>query len=215
MTKAKKATQTKRTLVSLMTIVMLLVSIFSILPTSITANATAHSEANLTYYGPNLNGNRIEAYCQSTIKVYLDSSLRTPGSKDAKGRAKYYNAYAENNDLIYIFNANSSSCYISYPVGSTRRYGYIRSSDIFLLNHSYNKTTSKAKVNTFRQSNLSTKFGEVWVGDTVFSTGIIGNSYRITYNCGGNNWKSAWVSYSDYVRICGNVRCAYSRVSYR
>ena len=73
-----------------------------------------------TYYGPSLSeGKRIEAYSQSTIKVYLDSSLNTAGSRDSNGRAKYYNACITNNDLVYIFDANSSYCYVSYPVGNT------------------------------------------------------------------------------------------------
>lgn len=204
----------KRVLSSIMTVVMILVSIFCIPSTSITASAATREDYLQTYYGPKLNGNRIEAYCQSTIKVYIDASLRTAGSKNKNGVAKYYNACATNNDLIYVYSTNSKSCYVSYPVGSTRRYGYIKTSDLFLLNHSRGKITSKAKVNTFKQSNLSTKAGEVWIGDSVFSTGRIGNSYRVTYNV-GNNWKSAWVSYSDYVKICGNSKYARSTVTCR
>ena len=157
------------------------------------------------YYGPSLaNGKRIEAYCQSTIKVYLDSSLRTAGSKDGNGRAKYYNACATNNDLIYIYSANSSSCYISYPVGSTRRYGYIRTSDLLLLNYTQNKISSKAKVDAFKQSNLSQKGGEIWVNDTVYVTGKNGSSYRVTFNISGGNWKSMWISQASYDKIRGS-----------
>ena len=105
------------------TLTALCIGTATIIPTISNAEDSSFSlsvSAASTYYGPSLaNGKRIEAYCQSTIKVYLDSSLRTAGSKDGNGRAKYYNACATNNDLIYIYSANSSSCYISYPVGST------------------------------------------------------------------------------------------------
>lgn len=210
---AKKTTN-KRVLSLIMTVVVLLTGFLCIDSTKITASAATRLEYWYTYYGPNLNGNRIEAYCQSTIKVYLDASLRTAGSKNGNGVARYYNACATSNDLIYIYRANSQSCYISYPVGSTRRYGYIKTSELLVLNHNRGKITSRAKVNTFRQSNLSTKAGEVWVGDSVFSTGRIGNSYRVTYNV-GKNWKSAWVSRSDYIKICGSSVYAMPHVTCR
>ena len=173
--------------------------------------ATTRAEHCLTDYGTSLTeGKRIEAYSQSKIKVYLDSSLDTPGSKDGNGNAKYYNACITNNDLVYIFNVKPAYCYISYPVGNSRRYGYIRTTDLLVLNYPKYKVTSKAKVSTYRQSNLSTKAGEVWVGDSVFTTGFSwsDNTYRITYNISAGNWKSAWVSRTDYIKICGDSRYA-------
>ena len=190
------------------TLTALCIGTATIIPTISNAEDSSFSlsvSAASTYYGPSLaNGKRIEAYCQSTIKVYLDSSLRTAGSKDGNGRAKYYNACATNNDLIYIYSANSSSCYISYPVGSTRRYGYIRTSDLLLLNYTQNKISSKAKVDAFKQSNLSQKGGEIWVNDTVYVTGKNGSSYRVTFNISGGNWKSMWISQASYDKIRGS-----------
>ena len=190
------------------TLTALCIGTATIIPTISNAEDSSFSlsvSAASTYYGPSLaNGKRIEAYCQSTIKVYLDSSLRTAGSKDGNGRAKYYNACATNNDLIYIYSANSSSCYISYPVGSTRRYGYIRTSDLLLLNYTQNKISSKAKVDAFKQSNLKQKGGEIWVNDTVYVTGKNGSSYCVTFNISGGNWKSMWISQASYDKIRGS-----------
>ncbi len=160
-----------------------------------------------TVYAPSLNGNYIVGFCNSdgNVPVYIDSSLRTRGASTSKwGSASAYNAYISGNvDEIKIYSINGSVCYVAYPAGTRTKYGYISTSAVSTFDGTANAVTSKAKVNTYKKSNLKDYYGYIANGDKVYVLGKSGSNYKVIYNISGGNWKAGWINQAGYNSVVG------------
>ena len=181
MTKARKATQTKRTLVSLMTVVMLLVSIFSILPTSITANAAAK-------YSTTFRGYIIPSY---NIPAFLDANLTQRSGTVFPS------------DEVYICGESngrtSKSILIAYKITKTNEY-QVRWVDI---NHILTSTKGKnspctAYVTVYKRPGGSS-YGQAYPNDICWlSKSITGNYVQIKYPIeNGKKFKFGFIHIND------------------
>ena len=179
---------------------------------SITADAA-------TLYAPGIaKGKYIATFCQKKVTVYTSTNRKTQGSADSmNGKTIARTAYASNGDEIYIYTLTNTYCYISYPVnnGRSRRYGYINTTDVFPLNWTAGKVTSKVKASTYTKSDLKSTSKNYYIakGDAVYTLGKMNNNYLLLYPIANNNWRAGWVSEST-ARTIG-VPVPSSPVNYR
>lgn len=155
--------------------------IISIALTIIMAIAMLSMSASAASY-PSLSKN---SYCEFTaaknINVYTSTNTNTRGTSSP---AKAYNAYIEKGDICYIYKITSNYAWISYPVGSTRKEGYIRTSDLLGGNITPSKSfTANSKVTTYKYKN-GPSTGYYCSGDTVYV--LSGNYYNLIYSAKSN-----------------------------
>lgn len=137
----------------------------------------------------------LRCYSRSgSIPVYTSSTLRTRGTSSPY---RAYSASAYSSDEIYVYSWNSTWSYISYPVGKTRRYGYIKTSTITPNNYSVSKLTSQARITTYRKATGSTSAGYIAKGDSVWTIGYESGRYQVIYPS-GTLYRMAWISSSAY-----------------
>ncbi len=183
MTKARKATQTKRTLTSIMTIVMLFVSIFSILPTSITANAAVPIDKSIRGYAiPNYN-----------IPAYLDSNL-------TKREGTIYPT-----DEIYISGQSggvtSKSILCAYKVTGTNNYKVRWVNINYILSSTRGKNVKcTAYVTVYKRPNAA-KYGTVYPNDSCWVNKVTTGDYvQLKYPVGQNVYKVGFIRTSDAIK---------------
>lgn len=131
---------------------------------------------------PSLSKNN---YCEFTaaknINVYTSSNTNTRGTSSP---SKSYNAYIEKGDICYIYKITSKYIYLSYPVGNSRREGYIRTSDLLGGNISPSSSfTANKKVTTYKY-NGGGKTGYYCAGDKAYV--LSGNYYNVIYEAKSN-----------------------------
>lgn len=141
----------------------------------------------------------IEIVAQKTVKVYRYSSLSARGTSSP---AKSYNAYASKGDVVYVYSVNSSVCYISYPVGSSRRMGYCSTSSLFLLSRANRVITSKGACTVYKYS-TGTSYGSIAKNDRVYCIGTADDKLFVVYTArsGRRAYKCGWIRMSDYEKI--------------
>lgn len=135
-----------------------------------------------------------------SISVFTDSSLKIRGTASPY---KKYNASIYSADEVYVFSWNNSWAYISYPVGrTTRRYGYIRTTDITPNNYSVDNLKSITRFNTYQKPTGSAIAGYIDNGDRIWINGYQSGRYQAIYPS-GNNYRMAWISsyaYNNYLK---------------
>jgi len=150
-------------------------------------------------------------YCRSTANntsVYMDTSL-DPKKRGTSSPLKQYNATIYASDEVYFYSINTTWAYISYPVGSGRSYGYIRTSDCFSAYYGEN-FTSKAGVDVYRRP-YGASYGKIYVGDSVKTVGTESGYYQVFYpaKSGNRAWKVGYVTTSAYNSMKGGSTTRY------
>ena len=140
-------------------------------------------------------------YCRSTANdtyVYTSSALST------RGTSSPYKAYAATiyaSDEVYFYSINTTWAYISYPVGSGRSYGYIRTKDCMDANYG-ESFTSKSEVTTYTRPNGGS-YGKIYVGDSIIAVASVSGYYQVFYTAKSGNraWKIGYVTQADYTKM--------------
>lgn len=155
----------------------------------------------------------IEIAAQKTVNVYRYSNLSVRGTSSP---AKSYNAYASRGDIVYVYSVNSSVCYISYPVGSSRRLGYCSTSSLFLLSKANRVITSTGTCTVYKYS-TGTYYGSIAKNDKVYCIGTANNKLFVVYTARSGNraYKCGWITLSDYDRIKNKTTPKSTTVSLR
>lgn len=147
---------------------------------------------------PSLSGGAyMKTYVLSTSNntpVYTSASLKKRGTSSPY---KAYNATIYANDEVYVYSMNATYSYISYPVGGTRRRGYVKTSAITSNNYSVGAKTSKAYIKVSRRAG-SIPYGNIDKGDTVYTMASSGNYIQVAYPVGNNVWKAGWITKANY-----------------
>lgn len=141
----------------------------------------------------------IEIVAQKTVDVYRYSNLSVRGTSSP---AKSYNAYVSRGDIVYVYSINSSVCYISYPVGSSRRLGYCSTSSLFLLSKANRVITSTGTCTVYKYS-TGTYYGSIEKNDKVYCIGTANDKLFVVYTArsGKRAYKCGWITLSDYDKI--------------
>jgi|GEM_PF-1930193 len=144
-------------------------------------------------------------YCRSTTN---NTPVYTSSSVNIRGTSSPYQAYAATvyaADEVYVYSINATSAYISYPVGSTRRYGYLRTSDLSAANFGEN-ITAKASATTYRRPS-GASYGSIYVGDTVRAVASVSGYVQVFYTAksGSRAWKIGYVTQAAYNSMKGST----------
>jgi len=151
-------------------------------------------------------------YCRSTADdtpVYTTSSLTT----------RLGTIYAS--DEVYVYNINTyvSKPYaeLTYPVGSSRKRGYIHLDKLTAANYSETISPAKAAVTVYRRPGGAV-YGSIAQWDNVMTVALVSGYYQVFYNAraGSRGWKIGYVTQADYNKIKGSINpfppgyCPYS-----
>lgn len=141
----------------------------------------------------------LEVTAFKNINVYTSSSLSTRGTASPK---KKYNASISKGDAVYVYKITSNYCYFSYPVGTTRKLAYCKTSE--LLGSSQAQDSFKAQNGcTVYKYSTGTSYGSVSKKDTIYTSVKSNNKYFIIYTAksGKRAWKAGWIKSSDLNKI--------------
>lgn len=148
------------------------------------------------------SSNYCEFTAQQNINVYKDTACKTRGTSSP---SKSYSAYVTKGDVCYIYKITSSYIQLNYPVGNSRRTGYIKRSDLFDKTEAEEYISSaKAKVSVYKSASGSyiAKGDRVWRVDP--KNGYSG--YRaVIYDAKSGNraYKMGYITLEDLDRIKG------------
>lgn len=195
MTKSKN----KKVLSYIMVIIMMLTSIFAIIPTSTTVDAVTMDK--------NVRGYPIPTY---NIPAYLDSGLT---QRDGT-------VYPS--DEIYISmskeNRTSKSILISYNVTGTNQYKYRWVNIDYILTATQGKNIKCTSNVTVYKRPGGAKYGTIYPNDTCWISKNVSGSYvQLRYPIGNNQYKMGFISVNDLKYFPGyqssnNTRSTYNDV---
>jgi len=140
-------------------------------------------------------------YCRSTANdtpVYTTSSLA-----DRLGTI-----YAL--DEVYFFeiapNASKPYAKVTYPVGTTRKTGYIHLSSLTLGNFGERIASAKASATVYRRPGEAV-YGSIYVGDDVRAVAKVSGYVQVFYKAASGNraWKIGYVTQAAYDLVKGMV----------
>lgn len=126
--------------------------------------------------------------------VYTSTSFATRGTSSP---ASAYAATIYGTDEVYVMTLTPSYSYVSYPVGSGRRYGYIKTSVITSNNMTHATSTATAQVTTYTRASTASVYGYVSKGDSVTAVATSGSFVQVIYPT-GSTYKLGWVTLTNY-----------------
>lgn len=152
---------------------------------------------------PSCSECKLKSY-PTPLKAYTIKTGKTIVYSSINGNAKSNKIY--NTDLCTITDFyNNGWCKVTFPLdkGGTDT-GYVKTS-VFISGKSQNisKVKTANKVNTYKRSDLSSKTGYAAKSDTVYIIGQTDSAVQIAYPLIIGGHKAAWISMSDYNKICG------------
>ena len=129
------------------------------------------------------------------IYAYTDSSLKT--LKDPTKKNWYIDCPT---DECRIVKATETAVQVYYPIGNGKMVSspqWFKRSDFsaFDLTKSPSQTWKiLQQVDTYRRSDLKTKYGYIGAGDTVYLLGTSGTNVQVIYPLSDGSWKLGWVN---------------------
>ena len=144
----------------------------------------------------------IEFYAKKSIKVYKNKALTVRGTCNP---VQAYSAAIDAGDKCYIYQICPSYLKISYPVGSTRKEGFIKPSEVFESAAPYTSFKAKAVVYNI----MKTRGGSNWpnsyteVGNQIYGIKNDGSYVQFIYyaKSGSRKYKLAWTTTNDFNTI--------------
>lgn len=144
----------------------------------------------------------IEFYAKKSIKVYKNKALTVRGTCNP---VQAYSAAIDAGDKCYIYEICPSYLKISYPVGSTRKEGFIKPSEVFESAAPYTSFKAKAVVYNI----MKTRGGSNWpnsyteVGNQIYGIKNDGSYVQFIYyaKSGSRKYKLAWTTTNDFNTI--------------
>lgn len=137
--------------------------------------------------------------------VYTSSNLKTPGNN--RGACNAWIDCAA--DELWIFDVGVTNgtywAYVSYPVSSGRRTGYIPLSTITSNTHAVTATATGKFYCAPRKGQAN--HSSYWVdkGDRISLIAINGDQVQLIYPASGGRYRIAWAKKSDYEKWCGSI----------